>query len=78
MTFSIILNSLSSFERSKETMISFQDDALTARLNTNIDRMVCSIVIYDSIRLLDQNGREVRRKIGGGIISDGLHIYYSV
>ena len=78
MTFSIILNSLSSFERSKEAMISFLDDALTARLITDIDYIVRSIVISDSIRLLDQYGREVRRKIGGGIISDGLHIYYSV
>ena len=59
-------------------MISLPDDVLTARLNTDIDRMVCSIVIYDSIRLLYHNGREVRRKIGGGIISDGLQIYYSV
>ena len=45
-------------------MISLPDDALTARLIVDIDRMVCSIVIYDSIRLLDQNRREVRRKIG--------------
>ena len=59
-------------------MISLPDDALTARLIVDIDRMVRYIVIHDSIRHLDQNGREVRRKIAGGIISDGLQIYYSV
>ena len=37
-------------------MISLPDDALTARLNTDINRMVRSIVIYDIIRHLDPKG----------------------
>ena len=41
-------------------MISLPDDAFTARLIVDIDHMVCSIVMYDSIRLLDQYGRVVR------------------
>ena len=44
-------------------MISLPDDALTVRLNTNIDRMVCSIVISDIVRPLDSKGKKVRRKI---------------
>ena len=53
-------------------MIYLPDGALTSRLITNIDRTMRSNVISDTVRLLEENGREVRRKIGGGIISHGL------
>ena len=44
-------------------MISLPDDALTARLITDIDYMVHSIVISDIVRPLDPKGKKFRRKI---------------
>ena len=59
-------------------MISLPDDVLMAQFIAYMIGTVLFNIVSDIVRLLDPNGREVRRKIGGDIISDGLQIYYSV